>query len=277
MIEIVSIGDRLAEGRYELHSRFADVVNFSCRGALAAVASERVGPGPLNIVAGGVDFERVGSLQVGDSSLWLDDREYPISSLGDFSSGVEIHNRIDISRLNANLSAFEEALIASSHPKSLAFLLNPIKRNGFVTSFDKEFARRMEEGVGAIFGSDRLGGVGMIRGLGYGLTPSGDDFLSGMLLACNIVGRLTDADYSERIEEIYKIAIGGNLISNAGFLCAKNGWMTGRQKSIVSAILYNDAADVASCAKSLEDIGETSGTDWGVGFLMTMKDIYRLL
>jgi hypothetical protein len=274
--KLLSIGDKLTEGTYKVHSRFERAVNFENDGMLATLACENIGGGPINIVTRGMDFSNTELLIVGDRCLWIDNEEYHFNKDDNFSSDIEIHTNFAADNFLINISVLENSLIAFSPSRSLVFLLDPIRKADFQTLFELEFAKRFEQGVEIIFRLEYIEGVKMIRGLGFGLTPSGDDFIAGMLVAYNIAGKLSGSDYSERIEQIYSAAIGTNLISNSFLRCAKSGWLTEKQKALVKTMMYSDEGRVIQKSLSLIELGETSGADWGVGFVMTLKNNYGL-
>ncbi len=275
MIELKSIGDKLKPGRYRVHSRFSKVVNFECDGELATVVAQDIGFGPLNIVASGIDFNSIDSLYINDTSLRLDDREIGYDDDMRFRSSLIFNERPVPRRFLDNRSIFEKALTVYAPAKSLAFLINPERKGNFRTSFEIQFVKRIEDGVKLVWKCNYKDGVTLLRGAGFGLTPSGDDFNAGMIAAFKFAETFTGVNFSNAIEDIYPHAIGENLFSNAFLRCARDGSFSEKQKDLLTAIVFKSEDGVFDSTRALCEIGETSGADWGVGFLITLKRIFN--
>jgi hypothetical protein len=269
---ISSIGDRLTAGEYRVHSRFSSAINFLCGQRFAAVVDEKTGAGPLNIVIGEIDLANIRSLRIGEDCLWLDNREICYSRCLRYSSLISLRKGFDPEKFLSNLSVLEGVLQSYSSPRSLAFLISPFRKKYLATPSELEFAKRIEQGVHTFFHGEWLDGIKMIRGLGFGLTPSGDDFIAGMLIAMNLSSLISNRESAWLIEKCYDAAIGENLLSNMFLYCARRGWLSAKQKKSVDALLYHDSIAVEESARSLLAIGDTSGADWATGFLMTARE-----
>jgi hypothetical protein len=141
----------------------------------------------------------------------------------------------------------------------------------FTTVFEKQFVKRIRRGVQRLFTADPSGGVKYLRGTGFGLTPSGDDFIYGHLIALNLIHKLTGRDLTGTIHAISQVARGKNPLSNAFLCCAQNGWVSERFKDLISALQYGGEKDVCRSTRELCAVGATSGTDQAIGFIMTLK------
>lgn len=277
MIELQSIGDRLIAGDYQIHSSFARAVNFEQANALVSVVDEHVGPGPFNIVISGAPVTEVHSLKLGDQHIYINGEKIAYNDCPYYNSQIDLLGVINLKKFFTNLMTFENRLLAESASNSLVFLFRSESEMAFSTNFERELANRFRSGVGTILQGNIFDGVRNIRGLGFGLTPSGDDFISGMMYAIRLHGLLLGKDFRLLISRIYNEAIGGNSISNAFLNSAKEGWLPVRQKMLVKAILYGDEQEVRRRTANLLTIGETSGSDWATGFLLILKKAYRLL
>jgi hypothetical protein len=275
MIELKSIGDKLKPGRYRVHSRFSRAINFECDGELATIVDQDIGLGPLNIVVSGIDFNSIDSLYINDTSLRLDDYEIAYDDDMRFRSSLIFDERPVAGKFLDNCPIFEEALTVYAPPKSLAFLIEPERKGNFRTSFEIQFVKRFEDGVKLIQKCNYEDGVTLLRGSGFGLTPSGDDFNAGMVAAFKFAETFTGVNFPNAIEDIYPYTIGENLISNAFLRCARDGSFSQKQKDLLTAIVFKSEDAVLESARTLCGIGETSGADWGVGFLITLKRIFN--
>ncbi len=274
-----SIGDRVAEGTYQFHSRFRRAVNFTDGNRLVAVVDPSVGDGPLNIVLR--NFSPGTSrdpLQVLAGRVVFERQEYPVTSRycsilpgngwrAGHCSAIRGLARSNAPRSSARndktgLSLFRELLILEAPPKSLAFLLDAQREQNFQTGFEQRFVEHVHRCVHQIFHGDQLDGVRALHGCGLGLTPSGDDFLAGHLIGLNLRGQPTNA--------VFEAARSANLFSNTFLELAAQGRLFGRMKNLVLALMHGGEASVRECTRKLFAIGETSGADLGTGFYMTM-------
>jgi hypothetical protein len=274
MIELKSIGDRLKRGRYRVHSRFSRAVNFECDGELATIVDQDIGFGPLNIVASGIDFDSVDLLYINDTSLRFADYEIGYNDDIRFRSILVFPEDPFPPIYFSNLMALQDALKEFAPPKSLALLIDFKRRKfNFYGVLEIGFIMQSRSAFGTMSEGRVVKGVRMMRGLGMGLTPGGDDFNAGVLSAYRVAEKVLGRDHSELIESIYANAIGKNLISNAFLKCARDGCFSERQKALIMAVVFGGEEDVFRGTRRLCEIGETSGADWGAGFYLTLNRI----
>ena len=276
---IVSIGDRIFPGNFSLHSRFKRAVNFTDGDAIIALVAEEIGPGPVNIVVRGIDLAGVSSLRIDDKTIRIGERSFAYDRDLIFNSRINC-GRIEGGKLAARLRYFEEALLNLSSPSSLAFLIDPDRRAYFKSSFEKNFAAAVEGAVRLLFNQDGdpsspgdkvIAGVKKIKGLGFGLTPSGDDFIAGLLAALNLLECMDGDDRKDLKREIAAAARGGNPLSNSFITLARDGFFFEGLRRLISSLLRGNKDQVRSAAKDLLAHGQTSGADMGVGLLLTLK------
>ncbi|MBA4311162.1 MAG: hypothetical protein C0417_00890 [Chlorobiaceae bacterium] len=270
MIEIVSHGNQIRRGKYYLHSKFTLAVNFCSDDSFVFVVNKEVGSGPLNIVVQGVAVDSISSLEVGSDGFYLNGDKFYFDELKIYDSKLQISDFIE-EKFNRNLSFFESTLIEFSPPKSLAFLLDESRRNEFTSSFEIEYIKRFENAVQLFLSDDFLHGIKILKGLGPGLTPSGDDFISGVLIALNLQSMINSSDNSNVIEQIYKTAESGNHFTTAFLRCAANGFLFEKFKRLIDSLLYAGEDEIIQNTRSLFTIGATSGADQAVGFLIGIK------
>ena len=263
---VQSYGDYLSNGIYSIHSRFNNVINFISGEFLVSIVTKDIGAGPLNIVVAGIDINQIYSLIINEKSCILNGIKYNNDISKQTGSTIKC-DHINIFKFKSNLNAFKKCLLENSPPKSLTFLMNEERKSNFKTSFEKEFIKKFKSGVEQIFSSNYIDGIKKIKGLGFGFTPSGDDFICGLLLGLNIARQFFQYELINKINEISFAAKGGNPISNAFILCAKQGLMFEKFKKLVFSILYLDEIKIFENTKQLCSIGATSGADMGVGFL----------
>ena len=108
-------------------------------------------------------------------------------------------------------------------------------------------------------------------GLGPGLTPSGDDYLGGALIALRAFGR--DAVADRLADWVLARESRTNTISAAHLRCAATGQGAAALHATLAA-LCNDAGDeLRRCLGEIDAIGHTSGWDALAGAVAVMKII----
>jgi hypothetical protein len=124
-------------------------------------------------------------------------------------------------------------------------------------------------------------------GCGIGLTPSGDDFLTGVLLADCMVMYAGSAsrvpiDRQEIAAALERTSTAGRTLlwqalqgAFPAYLLALVGWFSGAQ-AVSVASLDSDEADFEPCLVRMLEHGHTSGTDAVVGFLWYLERVQRM-
>jgi hypothetical protein len=270
MIELVSYGDQLCSGKYKLHSKFTSAVNFISGDAFVFVVSESVGPGPLNIVVKGIVPMSVNSLEIEDGCIYLNNTKLEFDPCKLYDPLLYLQE-FDFNDFILNLGFLENSVKKLSPSHSLAFVLDPLRRSEFTSSFESEYVKRIDLAVQEILSGNILIGVGSIKGLGPGLTPAGDDFNSGLLIALNLVGKICRWDMQKSIKLVWQEAVGSNLFTNAFLLCASRGLLFNKFRNLLNAVLYSDENIIIKNTEAVLSMGETSGADQLVGFLIGMK------
>jgi len=275
MIRLASYGDSLKKDDYECHSRFKRVTNFSNGRAMVALVDEKIGPGPHHIVVSGLGLEKVERLKITASGLRLNGRRQTFAEARRYDSKISLCGEIARERFAANLEHFRRCLREIAPPQSMAFLLGPDRRPQRRSALERSLAARLARGKDLIFSPDFFAGIKVLKGLGFGLTPSGDDFIGGILLALHTGQRIFKRDFSPAIRTAFKLAAGKNPFSNTLFVHASEGRAIGKMKDLLAALIYGKRKEVSRCSKQLRTIGHSSGIDFGVGLLLTCEKLIR--
>ena len=270
MIKLISFGDSLEKGTYKVHSRFNEVINFCSGSSFVFIVNNAIGVGPFNIVVDDVNFDNIEKLIIAEDHFLFNGDKVFFETSKRYDSEIKVTD-FDENKFQLNLNYFEKALIDNSSGKSLTFLLDESRKKNFKSSFEIEFVRRFDSAAGFFSSSNYLEGIKLIKGMGFGLTPSGDDFISGFLLALNCLHKIYMVDYSDLIDHIYEAAKGNNLFTNTFLLAAKNGFLFEKFKNLIHSILYSGQNEIFENTRDLISFGETSGADQGVGFLFGIK------
>lgn len=241
-MKILSAGDRVRPGTYSVHARFSrSVLLFSGPRRALFVVDRSIGPGPLNLVLADP------SAFVPGNSLRIAPRDLPARYVSSMPRPV------DLGRL---LRALNRSLPRHAPPGSLASLLFPLPppASRLVRARDaylREALRLAETG-------NLPSAVERIRGCGEGLTPSGDDFLCGWMLACRLRGNPRAA------RALLPLSLGANPVSNAFLELSA----AGRVNRPVRRLLEKPAAPRVAAACSF---GHTSGADLLCGLLHGLR------
>ena len=261
MHQVMSFGDIIRPGAYALHSRFSRAVNFIGGGRLVSVVDPSIGGGPINIVLAGADFGRLGSLQVQEDSFLLDGASLPKSPLFD--------SRLPAPGTSLDLRRCRDLLLRKAHPKSLAFLLDDSRSRGFTSGFEKALVQRLQTAAHELRDGDLEAGSRSARGAGLGLTPSGDDLLSGYLWGLHFRQRISGGDLSAEIKRVYASAKSTNPLSSAFLGCALEGRFFQRLRDLLADL--GDPERIEGRLDGLLSVGETSGADTCVGLMLALE------
>ena len=232
-MKVFSMGDRIRPGAYALRARFARSVLLLDRADRALFVVDRsIGPGPLNLV-------------VADPNAFVSSDSLAIPRRADaprFDSRLPRLDRIARARLLRTLAS---ALPRHAPPESLVSLFPPAK------TLPRRQASRdalFQQAFG-LFAAGRLAAdVKLIRGCGEGLTPSGDDFLCGWMLALRLRRILAP------LPTILICARGENRVSNAFLEMAAHGRVNVAVKNLLQA-------PSAARVRAVCDFGHSSGAD----------------
>ncbi len=271
-MKILSVGDRLGEGRYLPHSRFPRAANFLRGEALAAVVGEEAGRGPINIVVRGIDPAAADFLEVGGEEIRIGPSVFPRADAETYDSRWE-PGPIRQGLLRRNLAVLEDCLLGQAPGESLAFLLDPARRSCPGPSFRGRLGERFAAAAEDLFRSERhlVEGCRRLKGLGPGLTPAGDDFIAGILAALSVLERAEGADRSALRGEIAAAARSGNLLSSTFIALSAAGRFFERLKNLLAALVGDDPAALRRRAGDLLAYGASSGSDLAAGLVLALK------
>lgn len=278
-MQVLSIGDRIVEGRYRIHSRFERAVNFVDDGSVVSLVTRETGGGPINIVVDELRTAGVRSLTVGTRLppggtgprpvIWLDDRALDCSGARVYESGLDLIR--ERRGLSARLAVLRETLARYAPAKSLAFLLDESRRDEFREGFERAFAEHAANCAYDILYGDLIRGVGRLKGAGFGLTPSGDDFIRGVLIGMALAEAVYGMSLSATRQYVCECAETGGVLSDALLFIAEAGLVDEKTKALVVPLLGGRLREVWEAARALCRVGGTSGADFATGLLLTLE------
>ncbi len=168
-------------------------------------------------------------------------------------------------------------------PEALAALVGTIRRAAAQRRRSSPFAAAIfgeaPPGVAALFrgiyneGSALVcGGAARLAGLGPGLTPSGDDFLAGVMLALWLRYRRP----VPALAWIYEAAAHRTTRLSRAFLrAARDGHADARWHALLAALSGASRTALEAAAHAVLDFGATSGLDMLAGFVLTLETLAR--
>jgi hypothetical protein len=150
--------------------------------------------------------------------------------------------------------------IAAAEPGGgLSRLAQALARGGTFDPGDDPLLRRVARAAAALVAAD-FDKAEPLLGLGPGLTPSGDDFLGGYLIALHALGRRHEAE-----------AIAGRLLPVASARTSRisAAHLAAAAKGEASAVLHSTLA--GGDPRPLLELGHSSGWDMLAGALMARR------
>lgn len=194
------------------------------------------------------------------------------------------HPSISLTGISLNLRVLRDVIYTCPSREGLIPLLENVELHGSLQFFLQpqkptfsEMARpHIDILMRGLFGGDFhivINGALSILGLGPGLTPSCDDFLTGLMLSLNLGGKALLKDRKKPIsfyrrvsDEIRRAAKGKTTIYSQTFLDqARRGEGPKAVIELIHNLLTKDPSRVATNAKTVIEMGETSGADIAIG------------
>jgi hypothetical protein len=267
---LTGYGDCVAPGSYSLHSHFPKAVNYTCGDVLLSLVTEDIGNGPASVVfrelpAGDRDHCTVGegTLRLGENAFVLPVERMYDSTLPALTADPAV--------LAKNLVHFSRIIKRESPPLSYAFLIDERRERFFVSSFERALLDRVRAGWKCFREGDVRSGARLLRGTGYGFTPSGDDFIAGYLSGLYLVQWFFHEDVAERRGALRSARGTGNPVSDSFIRHAMHGHFAERGKALLLALVRGGSSAVEETALKVLFLGETSGADFSTGLVCALK------
>jgi Protein of unknown function (DUF2877) len=160
-------------------------------------------------------------------------------------------------------------LRAVGEPRGLGRLLTPADEDDAVVLRARPHARALEAACRADDPTAMIAEGRQLLGLGGGLTPSGDDYLGGLLFGWRLIGRRREADAWDAAA--VQLAADAMTLSHPisarlfADLAAGEGWAP--LHDLVQALAATEPERALQAARGLTAVGQTSGWDVLAGLL----------
>lgn len=264
-MEITGFGDSIPVGTYDLHSAFENALNFRGRSFMISLVNRKTGNGPFNVVLKQLPTH-ARRLKTTKFYLYIDENRLAFDPEKAYNSALPLV-RPDPGVLHENLAFLKAYIVKHARRKGLRFLFDPAAEKDFTRQFEMLMAQRVKKAVALLEAGEYAKGARALRGLGFGLTPSGDDFLSGYLTGLGFMELNMDAAVAEIKEAVYKNASTRNLISNSFLTCAYDGLVNEKIKDLLSSLAEPCEKRLADAARAALKNGHTSGADFCAGLI----------
>jgi len=275
-MKILGYGDSIPHGTFKLHSAFENAINFrGPHGFVVSLVSRRTGNVPMNIVMRHLP-RGARRLKVTKFKLFIDENCLEADPEKNYDSAVPTLPLVR-ERFSAGLHFLKSFLGSRAPEKSMCFLFSISAEEAFKSAFERSMLRRMKEAVELLNSGSYAKGARRLRGLGFGLTPSGDDFLCGYLTGLSFIESNSTADLGRIKDAVYDNALTRNLISSSFTYCAYTGRVNEKIRELIIALSSCSHSRLTSAAEAAVDSGHTSGADFCAGLIYGCEEGLRRL
>lgn len=274
MMNILAFGDLITTGEYGIQTRFKNHINFSSRGKLLTLTDRLEDAGPLNLVMNSLDFAPPRNLVVKSDSIKFNQRTLYFHKTGKYNSNLEITFQ-EFGNILAVLDHLQKFVLEKGSTASLKYLLqdrDPISSG----AFQKELLKTVRKGFHVLLAGNINRGVAGIKGRGFGLTPSGDDLLTGLLYGLHLI-QFQGINLNKLRSTILAASCTENLISRNYLRLAFLGSYFADLKRLILAIISGDFRVIDRNLSLYLRKGETSGSDLMTGLLLALVNRKKLI
>lgn len=264
---ILSVGDRIPCLNFnQIHSRFDNAINFVYNDRIISLVTPKIDAGPFRISVDNIDLQTVMEMRVYTQKVILNQRTELSFSVGKTYLSLWEADNIYFPLLRDNLDKLKTLLLTNGCKESLTILLRDEIDLFNIGKFEQEFYKQMRQAYANLLQKNIVEAVVGFKGRGYGQTPSGDDFNTGLLMGLNVRQHCEKKKLSKIRDSIYTNSLGKNLLVNTFLLQAYNGWYNENWKNLLAAIT-GQSSRIEEAAQQILAQGYSSGADTLTGFL----------
>lgn len=251
-----------------IHSAFKSVINLIISSRIISIVAPTVGRGPNNIVVDIDDFKQIKCVNWHGKILNLDKYEVDFCRAEMYDSKVFIPS-LKRDKLLYNINISEKIVANEASQFSSAFLLDCSREKFFKTLFERNLMEKIKITLNDLMNGN-FEAVNDLKGLGFGLTPQGDDIINGIIMALYVFEYLSGVKTANLREKFYLQFCDSNTLSNTFIYYSSIGSFYEYFKDYLSAI-SSDGNNVESATRRILNFGETSGADTLTGFIISLK------
>ncbi len=268
MINILEFGDLISEGEYTVHSRFKNHINFRSKNSLLTITDKTEDSGPLNIIFNSINFSIPQNLVIKNGTLSLDLHNFSLLQAGKYTSELQL-SRQQIEVIFSKLQYVRSFILQQGAEKSLKYLLQ-IDTPANCSKFQEILLEFIRNGFNSLLQGKISEAVSYIKGRGIGLTPSGDDFLTGILYGLHLL-EFKGYKFKPIRQRIFADSGTENLISANYLSLAWQGRYFGDLKKLLTVLIADDVKTIDHQLQLFLQKGATSGADMLTGLILTLE------
>ena len=266
---ITAYGDFLTIGTYQFHSGFVNIDNFvNHNGEFISLAANLSFLAPNSIISSNFVSGDYSDIIIDKEFVIIDNQKHILKKELQYSSEFK-YPEINYTALIIKIQDFIRQYKSDFPPKSLLFLLLPENKQYFTSAFEKAYMQQMDFAF-SLFQPQLFQSIKGIKSRGSGLTPSGDDFIAGVLFGIDLLEKISNKKYGDIKYKLYEISQTNNLFSSNMLRLAYNSKYFKRIKDFLYAFFYLTLKDVNTVFVNLISIGDTSGADLLTGFFAVL-------
>lgn len=270
MFKIIAYGDSIITGQYTKHSEFTHVINYESNGLLISLIDSTVPQMPNSLFISDFNIDLPAHINFSDNSIFIGNTEFLKESILKYDSSIDLM-KLDLETFVKNLNIISEN-INLFNTKSYAFLIDNSLSLYFDSAFEKALIKTVKEGYDDILNKNIEAGCKKIKGTGYGLTPSGDDFIAGLLFGLHFNEKYYGKNLLFLKNKIFETAKSKNLYSSNFLHFAKEGLYFEYLKNLIINLSLHDESKIIESLKKVLSYGESSGSDLITGFYLCIKN-----
>jgi hypothetical protein len=245
-------------------------------GEVFSIVVPEVGNGPFAAV---VDIEDLSWLFVGedeiviqDDGLWVGGTEISFDSAEVWEPVPDWETLISIEK-HGLIEAIEDQLRSTSAKGGMVEVFYPAPKVSEEARFGVALRRGSSlilEGIAKKDEEKVSFGAAALAGLGIGLTPTGDDFLMGIIYG---LWATLPREKAQKLVTLIHAGTAGltTTLSSAWLEAARDGEAGEKWHDLASAVGANQGEDINKSIEKIIDTGETSGADALTGFVQVLK------
>ncbi len=264
-MNIIAYGDGFKNDIYYFHSGFEKIDNFVNHAKeFISISSNNTYLASNTIIVDDFISGEFSKVIIKNNNVLIDNQNYELDSGFKYNSSFK-YPEISISEIQVKINNFLNKCENLFPAKSLIFLLNPVLKRNFVSLFDRAYVEQMEYAF-SLFQKDFFISITEFKSRGGGLTPSGDDFIAGLLFGIDCLEQIEKKNYDYLKKEIIKISKTNNLFSSNMIGMAGDSKYFKRLKEFLFAFFYLTLESENYLFNQLISVGDTSGADLISGF-----------
>lgn len=263
---LLSFGDMVPPGDFHsVWSRHARVVNFAFQERVLSVGDGSICPGPFRICLKDIGIASIERVLVSENEITVNDRiKIPVDPARRFDSGVDLSFLIP-KIIWENIPILRDLVDENSAPESLAWLMRDCASAPGGSPFNVVVNTNLCFAFEHLCSGDIQSAVNGFRGCGIGLTPSGDDFLIGLLLGLGVREISEKKDLHKIRSLIYKESLAKNLLVNTLLHQSMQMRPDENWRRLIYAI--GGAGELEAAGMDVIKHGASSGADTLTGFI----------